>query len=106
MRDEKLIRGSADTTRGAGCLRWQAAGAPRGVAVLDELYARLSGDAAAVPLLRELFAAAFAPYATHLRAWLFRGAPAPAAFGAPPSALAAQIFPNCAHAGEQVPRSI
>lgn len=91
---------------GTGCLHWQAAGTPCGIALLDELHHRLSTDAAAVPLLRELLAAAFAPYAAHLRAWLFGGAPAPAAFGAPPSALAAQFFPDGTPAGEQVPHCL
>ena len=94
-------------TGGTGCLRWQAAGtALGGVALLDELHQRLSSDAAAAPLLRELLAAAFAPYAAHLRAWLFGGAPAAAAFGAPPSALAAHILPGGARASEQVHRSL
>ena len=98
---------AADTMCGAGCVPWQAAGtSPCGIALLDELYDRLSSDAAAAPLLRELLAAAFAPYAAHLRAWLFGGAPAPGAFGAPPSAMAAQFFPDGTHGDEQVPHSL
>lgn len=103
---EQRLSKAADAMCGTGCLHWQAAGTSRGIALLDELHDRLSSDAAAAPLLRELLAAAFAPYAAHLRAWLFGGAPASAAFGAPPSALAAQFFPDSMHGGEQVPRSL
>ena len=103
---EQRVNKAADGKLATGCLHWQAAGTTCGAALLDELHRRLGSDAAAAPLLRELLAAAFAPYAAHLRAWLFGCAPAPTAFGAPPSALAAQFFPDGTHAGEQVPRCL
>ncbi|KAK9836106.1 hypothetical protein WJX81_001865 [Elliptochloris bilobata] len=85
-----------------GRMRWQVeAGFPCGAALLDTLYQRVS-DATAAPLMRELFAAAFAPYATHLRAWLYGIAPALTLFGAAPSALAVQFFPEGVHSRDRL----
>jgi hypothetical protein len=90
----------------AGRARCEAEhGFPSGAVLLDDLYSQLDsarGDAARAPLLQELLAAAFAPFAAHLRAWLY-GAGAPyGAFGAAPDALAASFFPAGTPASERV----
>ena len=88
--------GSSHLAR-AGRARCEAAdGFPSGAALLDDLYARLDGargDTARAPLLQELLAAAFAPFAAHLRAWLYGAGPPRGAFGAAPDACAASFFP-------------
>jgi len=90
----------------AGRARCEAEhGFPSGAVLLDDLYSRLDsarGAAARASLLQELLAAAFAPFAAHLRAWLY-GAGAPyGAFGAAPDALAASFFPAGTPASERV----
>lgn len=82
-----------------------AGGLPSGIALLDDLHQRLGAahaDDDAAPLLRELFAAAYVPYSAYLHAWLFGTAPAPADFGVPPGALAAQFYPAGMPDNEQV----